>query len=211
MRGIAALRTLERRNLALLALSTVLVVAGYVYLRYAYRVTDDLPFAQEVVLVILGTIVTILITAVLLNRQTEVELAKEQSLEFVELKATTYLDLLGHLEEVLGRGTVRDDDILRLQFLTHRLALFASPEALVQYHALVDLLSTSLRDDRVLQPAESDEIQRELANLSAAIRRDLVGEYDERSGWTADEIRRQIVRNTEEAVRIGDGRAAPPT
>lgn len=211
MRGIAALRTLERRNLALLALSTVLVVAGYVYLRYAYRVTDDLPFAQEVVLVILGTIVTILITAVLLNRQTEVELAKEQSLEFVELKATTYLDLLGHLEEVLGRGTVRDDDILRLQFLTHRLALFASPEVLVQYHALVDLLSTSLRDDRVLQPAESDEIQRELANLSAAIRRDLVGEYDERSGWTADEIRRQIVRNTEEAVRIGDGRAAPPT
>ncbi|HHJ49824.1 MAG TPA: hypothetical protein ENJ88_02850, partial [Phaeodactylibacter sp.] len=68
-----------------LFLTLLTFVAGYVFLRLAYGVTDEFPFTQEIVLIVLGTIATIIITAALLNRQTELELRKEQQVKTFEL------------------------------------------------------------------------------------------------------------------------------
>ncbi len=80
------MKKLNRENIIYMLLSILLVVGGYWFLRYAYQVADAAPFSQEIVLVILGTIITILITAILLNKQTEVELKKEENIKFIELK-----------------------------------------------------------------------------------------------------------------------------
>ncbi|WP_456431289.1 hypothetical protein [Nitratifractor sp.] len=69
---------LRRQSLYLL-LTLITFVAGYAFLRYAYRVSDSLPFAQEIVLIVLGTIATVFITSLLLNKQSAVEIEKEQS------------------------------------------------------------------------------------------------------------------------------------
>ena len=55
------------KKLIYLLLTFLTLVAGYIYLRYAYKVTDTTPFTQEIVLIILGTIATVFITALLLN------------------------------------------------------------------------------------------------------------------------------------------------
>jgi hypothetical protein len=65
------------KQLIYLVLSLATLVAGYAYLRYAYRVADRTPFTQEIVLIILGTVATVFITALLLNQQTAVEIEKE--------------------------------------------------------------------------------------------------------------------------------------
>ncbi|WP_297439858.1 hypothetical protein [Sulfurimonas sp.] len=70
------------KKILYLLLTFLTLIAGYTYLRYAYKVTDSTPFTQEIVLIILGTIATVFITALLLNKQTEVEIEKEQSIKF---------------------------------------------------------------------------------------------------------------------------------
>ena len=82
---------LTRENFIYMLLSIFLIIGGYWFLRYAYHVADVAPFSQEIVLVILGTIITIFITAILLNKQTEVELKKEENIKFIELKTDIYL------------------------------------------------------------------------------------------------------------------------
>lgn len=52
----------------------------------------------------MGTIITIMITAILLNKQTEVELKKEENIKFIELKTDIYIQLIDHLEQIFLDG-----------------------------------------------------------------------------------------------------------
>ncbi|WP_428545856.1 hypothetical protein [Profundibacter sp.] len=67
----------------------VAMVAGYFAFRLLYGVGDSFPFSQELLLVFLGAIATILITALLLNQQTELELRKEGQVLLLDQKSTT--------------------------------------------------------------------------------------------------------------------------
>jgi len=143
------LNKLQRENLFYLLFGIFFVVGGYFFLRIAYKLSDHLPFTQEIVLIVLGTIVTVLITAMLLNKQTEVELKKEENVKFLDLKTEVYFDLLARIEEILLSGHAGDDDLLRLRFLSHRLAVVACPPVLEQYRRL----SASSTRPRVTAPS----------------------------------------------------------
>ncbi len=194
-------RRLRRENLIYLLLSAVLVVGGYFFLRFAYRVSDSMPFTQEIVLIALGTIVTVMITAMLLNKQTEVELKKEENIKFLELKTSIYFDLLNRIEEILLAGRSTPQDLVRMRFLTHRLSLVASPEVLAQYESFVRRFQAAAQD-QTFAVDEANDIDRELARLSVYIREDLVGELDARSAFSKKRISEQIMANTR-LQRIG--------
>ena len=81
------------KNISYLLLSLLTLVAGYFFTRLAYKATIDFPFTQEIVLIILGTLATILITALLLNKQTEVEIEKEQNIRHIELKTLSLIHI----------------------------------------------------------------------------------------------------------------------
>ena len=197
---------LHRENLIYLLLSAVLVVGGYFFLRFAYHVTDRMPFTQEIVLIALGTIITVMITALLLNKQTEVELKKEENIKFLELKTGIYFDLLQQIEEILLAGRTTPRDLVKMRFLTHRLALVADPGVLEQYEAFVRLFQQAARD-QAFEVQEENDIDRELARLSVRIREDLIGELDERSNYSKKRISRQIMENSSlQRIRT---RAAP--
>ena len=92
--------TKHTKNIVYLILSLITLIAGYAYIRYAYHATDSFPFTQEIVIIILGTLTTIFITALLLNKQTAVEIEKEQNIRYIELKTAIYQQLLNLLEEM---------------------------------------------------------------------------------------------------------------
>jgi hypothetical protein len=190
---------LARENLLYLLLTAIVVVGGYLYLRYAYRVMDQAPFTQEIVLIILGTIATVLITAMLLNKQTEVELRKEQSIKFIELKSEIYMDFIGYMEQIILEREVTDQDHVRLQFLTHKLAMVASPAVLAQYRHFLEVFNHSTRDEE-LDKQEGDAISAALAQLTVKIRQDLVGELDEEGLYDATAISRQVISNAEASL-----------
>lgn len=70
--------TYRSRDLAYLVVTVVFGIGIYFLFRTMYMAEQPLPFAQEMTLVCLGGVVTIALTAALFNRQTELELRKEE-------------------------------------------------------------------------------------------------------------------------------------
>ncbi len=156
-------------------LTLVLFVAGYIFLRLAYRVTDELPFSQEWVLIVLGTLVTITLTALLLNKQTEVELKKEERAKFLDLKTQIYFELLDHIQQVVLKGRTDPTEALRMRMLSHKLAIVASADVLAQYHHFLEIYRRHLQNLE-LDAQETEDIMDELAKLTLKIRADILGD-----------------------------------
>ncbi len=156
-----------------LLVSLATFIAGYFYLRFAYQSTGDVPFAQEIVLIILGTIVTISITAALLNKQSEVELEKEQRVKIFDRKSDLYFELINFIESVIRKSEIKDEDIITLEFLTHKISIIANPEVLSEYSNFIQIFKKTSLDHKI-NKLESDELSYSLATLCGKIRYDLL-------------------------------------
>lgn len=176
-------------------LSAIVFVGGYFFLRLAYNFTDSMPFTQEILLIVLGTIATILITAMLLNKQTSVELEKEQSVKFIELKTETYQNLIDTIEEIMLLDDVSENELTQLRFHTHRLAIFASPPVLKEYRNFLNVFNENVAKDKHVSVEDADLVSEALAKLTVYIRADLVGELDSESSETSKQISDQIMAN----------------
>ncbi len=190
------MQKLTRENFIYMLLSVILIVGGYWFLRYAYHVADVAPFSQEIVLVILGTIITIFITAILLNKQTEVELKKEENIKFIELKTDIYIELFNHIEQILLDGNADHKDKIKLRILAHKLAIVSSPEVLTQFEEFLEQFATVTQDELVGH-TDTNILMDELAELSIYIRQDLVGELDQRKGINHKKLAQQIIENSD--------------
>jgi len=182
-------------NRVMMLLSAVVFVGGYFFLRLAYHMSDKMPFTQEIILVVLGTLATVLITAMLLNKQTSVELEKEQSVKFIEMKTRTYQELIDMIEELVLHKDVTYEDLTRLRFHTHRLAIVASPAVLEEYERFLAVFNELIAEDRHVSVSDESRLSHALAKLTVYIRKDLIGELDEESGRSAKQIRDQIMAN----------------
>jgi len=176
-------------------MSAIVFVGGYFFLRLAYHMSDKMPFTQEIVLIVLGTLATILITAMLLNKQTAVELDKEQSVKFIELKTETYQNLINTLEEIVIHQDITTEDLTRLQFHTHRLAIFASPAVLQEFQHFLHVFHDDIGKDKHVGEKDADLLAEALARLTVHIRADLLGELDAESSLSPTQIQAQIMAN----------------
>jgi hypothetical protein len=185
-----------RNNIILMLLSGVVFIGGYFFLRLAYNISDKTPFTQEIILVILGTLATILITALLLNKQTSVELEKEQSVKFIDLKTHTYEELINTIEEMVLVENIDNRNLTKLRFHTHRLAIFASPDVLKEYRNFLDVFDETIKRDRNVSMDDANALSQALAKLTIYIRSDLIGELDLQSGEQVKKISKQIIENS---------------
>jgi len=182
------------KQLLYITLTLFTLVAGYAYLRYAYKVTDTLPFTQEIVLTILGTLATVFITALLLNKQTAVEIEKEQSIKFLDLKAKTYEKLLDLLEEMSLLNHFSNNEITRLQFITHRLAIFSSPEVLDEYNRFLKVLKNLSKDGNLSN--DMPELSEAIGELTVQIRYDLLNDRYYQKEYSKSQIKKLIENNS---------------
>ena len=187
---------IQRENIIYMLLGIILVFGGYIFLRYAYHVAETAPFSQEIVLVVLGTIVTIFITAMLLNKQTEVELKKEENIKFIDLKTDIYIQLIEHLEDIILDGNVDQKDRIKLRILAHKLAIVASPEVLEQFERFTEEF-TKIASDSIVKQTEINVLMGELAKLSIFIRQDLIGDLDLRRDIDQQKLAKQIMDNSD--------------
>ena len=175
-------------------MSVIVFIGGYLFIRIAYHFTDSMPFVQEIVLIVLGTLATVLITAMLLNKQTSVELDKEQSIKFIELKTETYQRLIDTIEEIVAAQNITPEMLNKLRFNSHRLAIFASPSVLDEYQNFLNIFNQGA-EDRHVSLRDADRISEALAKLTVYIRSDLLGELDKESRYSTQEIHAQIMEN----------------
>jgi len=156
-----------------LLIATITFIVGYIFLKFAFASFADYPFVQEIVLIVLGTIATIAITAALLNKQSEVELEKEQNVKIFDLKSDLYFELIDFLKGVISKEEINKEDLLSLEFLTHKISTIASVEVLKEYANLIKSIKDTAMDKRI-SPMESDELSADLAKLCVKIRYDLI-------------------------------------
>ncbi|RMF15275.1 MAG: hypothetical protein D6761_08240 [Candidatus Dadabacteria bacterium] len=158
-----------------LSLLTAFVFAtGYLFIRTAWDAAASVPFAQEIVLIALSVIATVLITALLLNRQTEVELNKEQRLRHFEARERLYERVFQTLQQIIDHGQLSHRDVMQLQLFTNHLAMLSSSDVLVAWNRVIDELTESWLD-RQIDLEEARRLSQLLAQLSLAMRVDLLG------------------------------------
>jgi phosphoenolpyruvate carboxylase len=181
-----------------LLISLATFIIGYIYLRFAYASTEDIPFVQEIVLVVLGTIVTIAITAALLNKQSEVEIEKEQRVKIFDLKSNLYFDLIEFIESILKKSEITEKDLITLEFLTHKISVIANLDVLKAYSDFTRVFKETALDSKI-NALESDAISSELARLCGAIRYDLINKEDE----TSLKVQKIIDHNIQNIIEEG--------
>ena len=155
-----------------LIVAIVTFIVGYLFLRYAYHHSGD-GYEQEIVLIVLGTIATMAVTASLIIKQSEVELQKEQRVKIFNLKSELYIDLINFIEKIITKGTINSKDLIALEFLTHKISIIASPDVLKEYSNLIETIKKVAADEKITG-LEGDELSLQLAKLCGKIRYDLV-------------------------------------
>ncbi len=162
-----------QNSLKYFLVTIVTFLTGYLFLRLAYFNTMKDPYAQEIVLIVLGTIATLSVTAALISKQSEVELQKEQRVKVFNLKSELYLDLINFIEKIISAGKILEKDLVSLEFLTHKISIIASHEVLKEYTHLIEAVKKVAFDHKIT-PLESEELSKQLARLCARIRYDLI-------------------------------------
>ncbi|MBB6062580.1 hypothetical protein HNP65_001018 [Thermosipho japonicus] len=188
--------SLKNKNLLIMVLAVALSIITYFLFREMYYSNSDFPYSQEILAALIGTVITILITSLLLNKQTEVEMLKEENLKILELKASIYNELFSYLEKVFLKQEVTKSDIIKLKLINQKLSTIASIDVLKIFEKFIEEFNLATKDKKILGD-DIDDLLEILSSLSNAIRYDLLeGKHVEKASEKS-EIFNQILKNTE--------------
>ncbi len=190
------MRPLGKTTALLLVIATFAI--GYLVFRYFYQISGDFPFSQELILVFIGAVATVLITALLLNQQTELELKKEGQVLLMQQKTEVYFALIDHIGDIVENNRMDAAALNDLRILNHKLAMIGSPEVIRHFNTVLDALERASRDDSIIA-SEQAEIMRKLAELTYYIRQDLLGTIGSKSD--EERIFDDIVANNRDLER----------
>ncbi len=179
-----------KNNPLYIILTLITFIVGFVFLHTAYFSSSSNPYAQEIILIVLGTVATVLITAALINKQSELELEKEHNIKLFELKSSLYLDLINFIEKIVAKEEITNQEMVKIEFLTHKISIIASPSVLKEYSHFIDVLK-KVASDHKISHQESDELSLQLAKLSVKIRLDIMNDTEE----NIQELEKIIIKN----------------
>ena len=162
---------LANNSTPILVLITIVLVLGYLVLRIIFN-GDTPAITFELFAAILGFTLTSLVTFLLLNKQTDAELRKEESIQFLNLKMSVYQELLKQLHDVISKRKIKKEDITELRLLNQQISFVASAEVLQAFNGFVKFFALQTKkenlDDKII-----DDLLDEMSKLTVFIRRDL--------------------------------------
>lgn len=164
-------KKLTHKNIPVLALIAIVLALGYLVLRIIFNDTTP-AITFELFAAILGFTLTTLVTFLLLNKQTDAELRKEESIQFLNLKMSVYQELLKQLHDVISKRKIKKEDITELRLLNQQISFVASAEVLQAFNSFVKFFAMQTKkenlDDKII-----DDLLDEMSKLTVFIRRDL--------------------------------------
>ncbi len=191
---------LKGRDAAYLLVGTGLGVAGYFAFRAMYFAGAPMPFAQEMVLVFLGAVATIYLTAALLNRQTELELRKEGRVIVLQQKNEIYMACIEKVAEIVEAERHDPELIDELRVLNHKLSVVGSSEVIGTFEAVLERLTAALRDG-LLSGGDAQSVMTAVAEMTSAMRKDILQEV----GAGEEKLTRAIIlRNSGRMERLDE-------
>lgn len=162
---------LSNKSIPILVLLAIVLVMGYLVLRIIFN-DNTSAITFELFAAILGFTLTSLVTFLLLNKQTDAELRKEESIQFLNLKMSVYQELLNQLHDVILKRKIKKEDITELRLLNQQISFVASAEVLQAFNGFVKFFALQTKkenlDDKII-----DDLLDEMSKLTVFIRRDL--------------------------------------
>ncbi|GIW14524.1 MAG: hypothetical protein KatS3mg063_0377 [Tepidiforma sp.] len=186
----------RRRDLLYLAALALGSGLAYIAFRELYLAGAYVPYAQEMVLIFLGAVATIILTAALLNRQTELELRKEGRVLVFQQKSDIYMACIETVARIVQAEALEPRLIDELRVLNHKLAVVGSAEVVAKFDAVLRGLLEGLADGR-LAALDGERVMSALADLTAAMRGDILEEAGLAEPATLLAIRRNAARMEE--------------
>jgi hypothetical protein len=165
----------RRVDVVLLAMAIGLAIASY--LMFRTMITDQSPpYAVEIASALMGGLVTVVITAVLLQKQSEVEMRRERNARMLDAELAAYGTPMDKIEELLSRGgEVGRGQLVGMQMLHQRLTYTAGEEVVEAFRELADAF-TRAAVDRKVTDAEMNSLLEKAGVLGVAMRKDLLTE-----------------------------------
>lgn len=184
----------------------LIFVAGYYGFRSLFYAGDSSVFAQETILVMLGAVATIFLTAILLNRQTELELRKEGSVLLLEQKTTVYMAAIEKVADIV-EGRHYDDDLIdELRVLNHKLSVVGSRDVIATFSLVLERLLDGLVQG-ALDEETAESVMHAVAGVTIAMRRDMLSGIDPEADV---DITNVVLGNSKGVERLDDLGAPPP-
>jgi hypothetical protein len=187
---------MRRQTGLLFVFAIVLAFGSYLFFRL-FLGPGTPAYATEVAAALMGSLITVVITMLLLNRQSETELSKERNVKLLESRIKVYEDLVGRVEQVMLKGQVNLEDEIAVQMLNQRLSYFASAEVLEVFSEFARRFTTVAADGKV-SDFERRELFDILGRLGVEIRYDLASEDDvrrERRRYSRERLEELVMSN----------------
>ena len=136
-------------------------------------------YTGEIAAAFLGGVITIIITALLLHKQTEVEMSKERNVRILDEKISTYNELIAIITSVLEEAKMTRGDKLKLQLVSQKLVQIASNEVLEAFSNFSRAIQGACKGDDEIDDKEIEEVLLGLQEVSLQIRLDITS-HEER-------------------------------
>lgn len=145
-----------------------------IFVLFSFFIGDGKPqYAMEIASAFMGCIITVIITCILLNKQTENELEKERNAKIVEEKIKVYDAILETIEKVLTRSQINRADKLRIQLIKQKLIQIASKEVIAKFNLFWDKFSTTFNENDDISNDDLAKLLDALSKVSWKIREDI--------------------------------------
>lgn len=147
------------------------------FVLFGDAITDGKPqYSIAIASAFMGCIITVIITYILLNKQTENELDKERNAKIVEEKIKVYDAILTTIETVLTRAypiKIAPNDMLRIQLINQKIIQIASEDVRNEFEKFWKMFSETFSGYDDISHEDEVNILKELSNVSWKIREDI--------------------------------------
>ncbi|MEI6503700.1 MAG: hypothetical protein WCP21_22045, partial [Armatimonadota bacterium] len=151
-------------------------------------------YATEIAAAVFGGLLTIVVTAIMLQKQSDVDMRKDRNAAMLGAR----LGLYGGLIEELGAILAADDitqHIVAVQVLNQRLALLASKDVVQSFSVFAAKFAEAAKDGK-LNDKEKDGLLEALGEMSIHMRVDILsGDELHEFAKVRDEFRGIVTRN----------------
>ena len=160
------------KSLTLVVVIGVAAAAAYMLFRTVLQQSEH-PITFELFAALIGVSITILLTSILLRRQTVAELRKEENVLFLDMKMKVYLELIDQLQDIMAKRNILEEDMIEIRLLNQKIAFISSQEVLEAFNNFSRCYATKALKDEI-DDDDIDELLLELSKMSFHIRRDLL-------------------------------------
>jgi hypothetical protein len=163
------------KTILLLVLAIILAIVSFMLFRIINQSNNA--YASEIAAAFVGTILTVVITAILLNQQTNNELRKEKNVKIYETKVGAYQKLIDKIEKILLKEVLDEKDPIELQIIFQKLTFVAGINVLNALKIFAKDFSKVAKDGKISKE-ERKQILSAFGKLNIEIRADLIDQQE---------------------------------